>query len=81
MTTARIRVCVFQNRETKKYRWLSFESTGDGRGRCLCESSADTVDLPSQRPSDEVSKPGSLPDYEERRDRISEDGYDIVTQQ
>lgn len=81
MKSVAIKICIFQNKKTKKYKWLSLESPDGGSGRCLCESSADTVDPPSQKPSDAISNPGSLIDYESAVRRIYGDGYDIVTQQ
>lgn len=81
MKTVAIRTCIFQNKKTKAYKWLSLESLDGGSDRYLCESSTDTVDPPSQKPSDVVSNPGSLIDYESAVNRISENGYDIITQQ
>ncbi len=81
MKTIAIKTCIFQNKKTKKYKWLSLESLDGGSSRYVCESIADTADPPSQKPADAVSKPGSLPDYESAVNRISEEGYDVVTQQ
>lgn len=72
--------CIFQNKRTKKYKWLSLESS-DGADRYLCESRTDTTELPSQRPSDGDKKsPASRQDYENTKDRICGEGYDTVTQ-
>src|SRR5258708_17800918 len=79
--TIAIKTCIFQNKKTKGYKWLSWESLEGRSGRYLYEWSSDTVDPPSRRPSDVVSNPGSLVDYESAVSRISEAGYDIITQQ
>jgi len=75
-----MKICIFQNRKTKRYKWLSLEIEDGGSSRYLCESSTDTVDSPSQKPSDVVSNPGSLIDYDSAVNRTCEEGYDIVTQ-
>ena len=75
-----IKRCIFQHKQTKEYRWLSLESQEGRGGRYVCESSADSVDQPSQKPLDTVCNPGSLIDYENAVSRVSGEGYDIVTQ-
>jgi hypothetical protein len=75
-----INKCIFRNKKTKAYKWLSFESS-DGTNRYLYESRSDSTQPPSQRPSDgNETNPGSLKDYEAAKDRICGEGYDIVTQ-
>ena len=81
MKTIPIKRCIFRNKKTGEYKWLSLESLVGESRRYLCESNTDTVDPPSQKPSDVVPNPGSLVDYENALSRISESGYDIVTQQ
>ena len=75
-----MKICIFQNRKTKRYKWLSLEIEDGGSIRYVCESCTDTVGSPSQKPSDVVSNPGSLIDYDSAVNRICEEGYDIVTQ-
>jgi hypothetical protein len=75
-----IKVCIFQNKNTKKYKWLSLESPEGQSERYLYESAIDAEVMPSQRPSVE-GEPGTLVDYENDKERILTDGYDIVTQQ
>jgi hypothetical protein len=77
--TIAIAICVFKNKKTQGYKWLSLESVDGGSGRYLYESSADTMDQPSQKPSDVTPRPATLVDYEGSVNRICEDGYDIVT--
>ena len=77
--TIAIAICIFQNKKTKAYKWLSLESVDGGSDRYLYESSADTVDPPSQKPADATPLPATLVEYESRLNRISQDGYDIVT--
>jgi hypothetical protein len=73
--------CVFQNKTTKKYKWLSLESA-DGTNRYLYESKTDSEYPPSQRPSDGgETHPATLNDYETAKDRILSEGYDMVTRQ
>jgi hypothetical protein len=73
--------CVFQNKRTKGYKWLSLESA-DGTNRYLYESRTDSVSQPSQRPSDGgKTHPATFNDYETARDRILSEGYVMVTQQ
>jgi hypothetical protein len=71
---------IFQNNGTKRYKWLSLEST-DGTKRCLYESRT-SVAAPSQKPSDCVEKcPATLNDYETAKGRILSEGYVMVTEQ
>jgi len=79
MKTTAIATCIFQNKKTKRFKWLSLESVDGGSDRYLYESSADTVDPPSQRPSDAIPRPAKLVDFESSVSRICEAGYDIVT--
>ena len=75
-----IQLCILMNKKTKQYKWLSFESS-DGTNRYLYESRIDKAQPPSQRPSDgDATRPATLEDYETAKNRISEQGYDIVTQ-
>ena len=75
-----INYTIFGNKKTKEYKWLSWESS-DGTNRYLYESGIDTAEPPSQRPLDgDKTSPASLDDYESAKDRICEEGYDIVTQ-
>jgi hypothetical protein len=78
--TIAIKACIFQNKKTKEYKWLSLEALDGGSHRYLCESGSDTVDAPSEKPLDVVLNLGSLVDYENAVNRICKDGYDIVTQ-
>jgi hypothetical protein len=76
-----IKYTIFRSKKTKEYKWLSWESS-DGTNRYLCESGIDTAEPPSQRPLDgDETNPASFDDYESSKDRICDEGYDIVTQQ
>jgi hypothetical protein len=74
-----IKRCVFQNKTTKKYKWLSMESKSGESQRFLFESEADTAEPPTQTP-DVEGKKGNLLDYESDKTRITDEGYEIVTE-
>ena len=74
-----IKQCVFQNKTTKKYKWLSMESKSGVSQRYLFESKTDTTEPLVQTP-DVEPKPGNLVDYEKDKTRIIEEGYDIVSE-
>ena len=80
MKTTPIKVSVFQNKATKRYKWLSLENATGEITRYIYESGTDSTDPPSQTPSDALFKPGSFVDYENAVHRIRDSGYDIVTQ-
>ena len=46
-----IKKCVFQNKTTKKYKWLSMESKSGESQKYLFESEADTAEPPTQTPN------------------------------
>ncbi len=75
----RIKVCIFQNKTTKKYKWLSMESKSGESQRYLCESEADTADQPTQTP-DVEPRAGNQNDYERDKARILDEGFVIVTE-
>lgn len=79
-TSVKIMFCIFQNRETKAYKWLSLESVPGTNGRYLCESTADAAAIPAQKPAGCKTSPASYADYETAVGRIEGEGYDIVTQ-
>ena len=74
-----IKKCVFQNKTTRKYKWLSMESKSGESQRYLFESETDTAEPLKQTP-DVEPKPGNLVDYENDKNRILDEGYDIVTE-
>jgi hypothetical protein len=71
--------CVLQNKTTKKYKWLSMESESGQSQRYLFESGTDTAEQPTKTP-DVVGKKGNLSDYKNDKNRILDEGYDIVTE-
>jgi hypothetical protein len=74
----RINSCTFQNRTTKRFKWLSLECLSGTNRYCLYESKSDSAEEPSKRPSDcEVKCPASYADYESAKARIPGEGYDI----
>jgi len=71
-----IKICVFQNKRTKEYRWLSLESQEGMSGRYLCKSGADSVDqlviihfvtLSAKLQAYEVEPPDPTPPEQEHR--------------
>ena len=79
-TSVKVKFCIFQHRKTKGHKWLSLESWSGGDRRYLYESTSDTVEPPSQRPSDCSVRLAKYVDYENAVNRICFEGYDIVTQ-
>ncbi len=78
-TSVKIMLCIFQNRQTKAYKWLSLESVSGTNGRHLCESAADVAAIPAQKPAGCKTTLGSYADYETAVRRIEAEGYDIIT--
>jgi hypothetical protein len=75
----KIKLCVFQNRKTKQYKWLSLECPSGTDNYRLYEST-DMAELPSQRPSVCTIRSAKYLDYENALNLICCEGYDIVTQ-
>jgi hypothetical protein len=61
---ASIKLCVFQNRKTKAFKWLSLESLPGTDLRYLHESTTEIARMPSLRPAGCNARPGSYADYE-----------------
>ena len=78
MANVVVKLCVLQNRDTKKYKRLTLESESGQSQRFLYEDEAD--ELPTIAPSTGVGVRSSLPEYENRRDALVVEGYDIVTE-
>jgi hypothetical protein len=76
----KIKFCIFQNRHTKQYKWLSLECSIGTNDYRLYEST-DIAELPSQKPSDCTMRSSKYLDYENAVNLICCKGYDIVTQE
>jgi len=77
---AGIESCVFRNRKTKAFKWLSLESLPGTDHRYLYESTNDLADQPSLRPAGCKASPASYAVYEKAVNRVRDEGYEVVSQ-
>ena len=77
---AGIKLCVFRNRKTKAFKWLSLESLPGTDHHYLYESINDIADQPSLRPAGCKASPASHAVYEQTLKRVQDEDYEIVSQ-
>jgi hypothetical protein len=76
---AGIKLCVFQNRKTKAFKWLSLESLPGTDHRYLYESTKDITDQPSLRPAGCIASPASFALYQKALRRVQDEDYEVVS--